>query len=252
MDDLIARLTQIGFSPKEAAVYFAALQLEVGSAPEIALLAHVNRATTYSVLRMLQKKGLVTEITSNGEHKFAAESPEIIHSLLAIEEQELHRRKQIAAPIVNRLHVFFRQKGTKPKIRYVESLEGLRIMQQEYESIGEDMIQIVGLDTFETLYGNSANEDHQGNLQEQGRKLRSILVTDQDVSFPPGFPIQFVTISPSLVSIKGEMTVCGDRVALFSYADGLVAIDITSATIANMVRSTLELAWKEAERLSFD
>ncbi|MBU1126065.1 MAG: helix-turn-helix domain-containing protein [Patescibacteria group bacterium] len=249
MKAFLSKLIQLGFTSNEAAVYIAALQLETASAQSIAELAQVNRATTYSVLKSLMKKGLITEFRQAHELRYAAESPEVIHALLALEERELTARKEIALPIVNRLQVFFQKNEKKPRIRYVESEQGLRVLQQEFESLDDDLLQIVGLDTFRTLYGDLNGGEHLNKLSEQGRRIRSIMVTDSPISYPSSLNVECVTISPDLVSVKGEMTVCGDRVALFSYSDGLVAIDIISITIADMVRSTLELAWNEAKRL---
>ena len=248
MNDLKSKLVQLGFTQKEASVYFTALQLEVARANDIANLSGVNRATTYSVLKSLVSKGLITQIKQSGETRYAAESPNVIHSLLALQEQELTLRKQIASPIVNRLQVFFQRNQKKPRIRYVESAQGLSVMQKEYEQLDEDILQIVGYDTFVALYGDEVNENHQSELANQKRRTRSIFVTDQELSFPKSLNIEYATISPELAPVKGEMTVCGDRLALFSYSDGLVAIDIKSTVIAEMVRSTLELAWKEAKK----
>lgn len=249
MDDLLTKLVQLGFTQKEASVYLTALQLEVACANDIAHLSGVNRATTYSVLKSLLQKGLVTELKREGELRYAAESPDVIHSLLALQEQELALRRQIASPIVTRLHVFFQKNQKKPRIRYIQSVQGLRMMQKEFEQLNEDILQMVGYDTFLTLHGDNSGELHQQTLTKQGRRIRAILITDKQVVFPEHLNIEYVTLSPSLFSVQGEMAVCGDRLALFSYADGLVAIDIVSKVIADTVRATLELAWQEAKRL---
>ncbi len=250
MDDIRLKLVRLGFTQNEAAVYLALLQLDSALVQDIARLAQVKRVTTYSVLKSLVKKGLVSEFKKADELRYAAESPMIIQALLAVEERELTVRQELAAPLVERLQVFFQKNSKKPKIRYVDSLEGLRVMQKEFEQIGEDIFQIVGLDTFDKLHGRDVNREHLSHLEEKGRKIRAILVTDRVVASPKETNIEFLTISPSLVPIKGEMTVCGDRTALFSYSDSLVAIDIHSVTIAEMVRNMLELAWKEVERLN--
>jgi hypothetical protein len=77
-----------------------------------------------------------------------------------------------------------------------------------------------------------------------------MLVTDKQVTFPdlPNYDVRCV--SPAVVAATGEMSVCGDRILLFSYTTGIIAIEIRSQAIADTCRATLELAWKAAESLS--
>ncbi|MEK7458957.1 MAG: hypothetical protein AAB663_00970, partial [Patescibacteria group bacterium] len=56
-------------------------------------------------------------------------------------------------------------------------------------------------------------------------------------------------VSPSVLHVEGEVTVWHDRVVLFSYTNGIIAIEISSKTIADTVRGILELAWFAAEKL---
>lgn len=247
MHELHSVLIQLGYSEKESVVYLAALELGAASASEIARRAGVNRATTYSVLEVLMKKLLITSIEIDNEKRFVAESPEQIERHLIDEERELALRKKLAQekmPTIMRLHS---KLGAQPKIRYIEGIEGLRKMQREYEGYEEDIIQIVGYDFFLQMR-EEVVEGHREKLIKSKRKIRSIFVTDNDIQFPKELSIEYVTISPSLVDVRGEMTVCGDRLVLFSYTNGVMAVEILSATLAQMVRETLELAWREVKQ----
>ncbi|MFH1611310.1 MAG: helix-turn-helix domain-containing protein [Patescibacteria group bacterium] len=251
MQDLILDLIALGFSRNESVVYVASLELGQAGAHEICAKAGVNRATVYSVLDSLKKKGLITFITSGDQRQYRAEAPVSILTLLELQQRELEKRQRRAHDIITRLQVFHNTDVAKPKIRYFERITGLRSMQAEYEMLNEDMIQIVGLDTLKQLYDPERELEHTSELKRRNSQVKTILVTKQDVShFDLLENFQYVVVDPDLVDIKGEMTVCGDRLVLFSYTQGIIAVEIQSKTIADTARATLELAWNEAKRLA--
>jgi len=248
MKDIIYDLTKLGFSQKEAGCYVAALQFGVASAQQIGEYAGINRATTYNVLSELANKGLITPFMEAKERKYRAEPPARILTLLHLQQKEIEQRRVMADELMLRLQVFHNLSASKPVIRYHESFAGLRSMQKEYETIGGDIIQIVGLDTLRRLHGREAtNVKHVESLQAQDRKIRSILVTDDFIATAEYSNVDVVCVPGDFVDVQGEMTVCGERLVLFSYTSGLIAIEIHSKTIANTARAVLELAWQRAK-----
>ncbi|MDP2631669.1 MAG: helix-turn-helix domain-containing protein [Candidatus Uhrbacteria bacterium] len=248
MDDLIRDLQSLGFNKKEAAIYIAVLELGSAGAVEISKRSLIHRATVYTVLDSLAQKGLVSVFTQGGDRRYLAEAPERILTLLDMQLQELDVRRRLANNMLLRLKVFHNLAARKPKIRYIEKLDGMRAMQKEYEQMDDDIIQIVGYDTFLQLHDPGISHIHQKQLSVRKRKIRSILVTDRSVNFSDDLDIEYVTISPSLLDVHGEMSVCGDKLVLFSYSGGIIAIEIHSKAIADTARATLELAWREAKK----
>ena len=251
MRDLISELMNLGFSQNEAKVYLSALELGVSPAQKIGDKAGSNRATTYSVLKSLAKKGLITPVTVDSVQHFRAEAPRSILTLLELQQRELEKRKHKAHQTIERLQVFHNTDGKKPKIRYFERVTGLRAMQAEYEMLDEDMIQIVGLDTLKKLYDPSSDQEHVQELKRKERKVKTIIATKQDVSHLDCLEnFEYIVVDPELIQINGEMTVCGDRLVMFSYSSSIIAVEVQSKEIAQTARATLELAWNEAVRLA--
>lgn len=251
MRDIISEMIQLGFSQKEAQGYLSCLELGVACPQKIGDKSGMNRATTYAVLKSLVKKGLVTPIIIEGKQSYRAESPSSILTLLELQQRELEKRRQRAHQTVERLQVFHNTDGSKPKIRYFERVTGLRTMQTEYEMLDQDIIQIVGLDTLKQLYDPSREPDHAQELQRKHRHVKTIIATSEPVLHLDGLDnVEYVVVDPEMIAIKGEMTVCGDRLVLFSYASSIIAVEIQSKEIAQTARVTLELAWNEAVRLS--
>lgn len=251
MRDIVAEMIQLGFSQKEAQGYLACLELGLAHPQRIGDKAGMNRATTYAVLKALLKKGLVTGVIIEDKQCYRAEPPSAILTLLELQQRELEKRKQRAHQTVERLQVFHNTDGSKPKIRYFERITGLRAMQAEYEMLDEDMIQIVGLDTLKQLYNPSSDSGHVQELQRKQRRVKTIIVSKEPVGHLDGVEnVEYVVVDPEIMAVKGEMTVCGDRLVLFSYASSIMAVEIQSKEIADTARATLELAWNEAVRLS--
>jgi sugar-specific transcriptional regulator TrmB len=247
MENLTSDLARLGFTEKEAAAYLAALELGNASAQQIANRAKINRATAYTVLENLMVRGLITPVAQNGERRFVAESPLRLVTMLNLQAEEIKDRERLAQALLPGLQAFYNASLVKPKIRYIEGVDGLRMMRREHENASGDIIQIVGFDAFMALHDPRSTTEHQQQLAEHQRKVRSIIVTDRQVDFHDHADIDFVVVSPTLCPIKGEMTVSGDKLVLFAYTQGIIAIEITSSTIADVARSTLELAWKEAQ-----
>ena len=251
MREIVTELVYLGFSENEAKVYLASLELGVSGAQGIGEKAGGNRATTYAVLKGLINKGLITPINIAGKQKYRAEAPRSIMTLFELQQRELEKRKHRAHQTIQRLQVFHNTDGDKPKIRYFERVTGLRAMQAEYEMFNEDIIQIVGLDTLKKLYDPASDGEHADELKRKNRKVKTIIATSTDVSHLDGLDnFQYVVVDPDIVNIKGEVTVCGDRVVMFSYSSSIIAVEIQSKEIADTTRATLELAWNEAVRLA--
>ncbi len=249
MIDALARdLARIGFSDKEARVYIALLRLGSGGAQEAADAAGVNRASTYDVLETLVKRGLVTPILESGQRRFMAEPAERVLSIVHAQRRELEGRLIEAEALYPKLAAFQRLGGAKPCVRYVEGVDGLRSLQREYEAQSGDIIQLVGYDAFLALHDPRATREHRDVMGE--RHLRAIAITEREVDFSRYAGLEVRVVPPTFVSAAGEMTVCGDRVSLFSYTQGIIAIEIQSVAIADTCRATLELAWREAGRLA--
>lgn len=247
VEQLIEQLVSVGLSRKEASVYLAVLETGRAGANVIARRAKIARATAYAVLDQLKEKGLVTPYVEQGEKRFRAEHPEQLERLLDLQLLELKERRHRMKELMPRLAAFYNAAGVKPKVRYFEGLQGLRRVQAEFEQFADDIIQIVSLDTFRLLQDPQMSKQHQDSITRRRNNVRSILITERQVSLPETF--EYVTIPPSAVPIEGEMTVCGDRLVLFSYASNIMAIEIQSRVIAETARAALELAWREAKRI---
>jgi len=249
MDDIVHDLARLGFSENESKMYVALLNLGAAKASHIAMRVRVSRGTVYDVLRSLQDLELVKTEKRGSETVYVPEAPARILTIIENRKQELVEQKRSASQLLVRLQAFHNPSERKPKIRYIETIEGLRMMQREYEAMDQDLIQLLGYDSFLQLQQTELSKQHIRGLSQRKKRIRSILFTDKIVSFSQD-NIEIVCLPKALASVRGEMTVCGNRVVFFSYTAGLIAVEIQSAPIAETAKATLELAWNEAKRLT--
>ncbi len=248
--ELSRDIIRLGLSEKEAAVYISMLRLGSATPSDITASTKITRASTYDTLTALGQMGLVTAYTEAGEKRYTAEPPERLLNVLRLQRREIELRESLAERLLPQLQAVHTVHAAKPKIRYIEGIDGLRNMQREYEAWDEDTIQLVGYDTFCAISDRRLTRDHHEILQDRRSSMRSMLVTNKNYT-PPNIPNLTVRLVPTSFfdAVQGEVSVCGDRVLLFSYASGFIAIEITSPVIAATLRASLELAWKAAENL---
>jgi predicted transcriptional regulator len=247
--ELLEGLERLGFADKEAKVFIALLSHAGASAQDVAIETDLPRATVYDILAELVAKGYATVGEGEFGRRYFPHPPERILKLLEEEQEVIEKRLSDAVAIVPMLNVLYAPMGPRPRVRYREGLHGLRQLQTEYGQLEGEYIQMVGLDAFLKLHDPERTDDYRETLAETPRKIRTIFVT-ADPSVVPKIPgMETVILPPGVLPIEGEMTVCGDRVAFFSYKDDIIAVEIHSAQIAGVCRGTLELAWSYAKQL---
>jgi len=233
---------------KKKLVYVAII-LGAKTPQNIILRSNVTRASVYRALEELLERNLISKEGNGNDRIYLLEPAERIVTMLDSYRREVEEKASIARQVVKHIRAFQHKESTIPLVRYIEGKKELRELQREYEWRGQDIIQIAGYDAFMALYEEDLAREHQENYASKPGKIRSILVTDKKLDYPEELDIEFIKLSPAVFPMKGEISVCGDRILFFSYKEDISAIEIYSATMAETMRETLELAWVQAKRL---
>lgn len=111
----------LGFSDKEARVYYALLQEGSGYASNIATVAGVKRSTAYQVLEQLHSYGVVLKYVKGKKLFFAPAKPRSLEEFLTHQEEDLARKKKyLNKDILPELNLFFAHKQKKPRLVFFE------------------------------------------------------------------------------------------------------------------------------------
>ncbi len=249
MKEVTDLLQKIGFSKNESLIYATITTLGEASAGVIARQTGIKRGSVYSILTGLIEKGLCIQAEKEGVRIYRPEPPQTIRKIMDKRRQELARQEEISSKLIPILGSFQSRESSKPRVRYFESIEGLQTIQEENEVLEGDVIQIIGYDAFLALYPKYKARKHYKKVIEKPRRIRSIIVTERDLKGTEFDCEDVAVLPPELTKINGEMSVCADRLMLFSYDKEIVAIEIRSKSIAETAFAALEIAWNEAKRL---
>ncbi|MEN9342304.1 MAG: hypothetical protein RIQ54_560 [Candidatus Parcubacteria bacterium] len=137
---MVNHLKNLGLSDKEAKVYTAMLELGPSSVLEISARTGVNRPTTYVQIESLRRMGLVSIQTKGKKQLFQAESPDQFNVLLEREQAGVEEKKKELSDILPDLLAMFDASGGRPKVRFLEGIEGIRKMQEEFLRSGEKVV----------------------------------------------------------------------------------------------------------------
>ncbi|MFH1253759.1 MAG: helix-turn-helix domain-containing protein [Candidatus Uhrbacteria bacterium] len=249
MENITRELKSLGFSDKEAAVYLTALQMGLSPLQEIAKKSGVNRATAYVLIDTLIKRGLISAFLKDGKKLFAAESPDKLVSLLRLQRKELEEKERELTAVLPQLLAIYNIDGAKPKIRYLEGFDGVQSVMSLFEETEGEFIQFVSIEEVEKIKAFfQYRSKHLNLLRQHGVSYRLLAVVDEpDFSKVPQVPGGEVRLIPAnRFPLKGDVSVRGNTVFIYSFQEKMIGIVITSADIANTVRQLFNLAWAGA------
>lgn len=124
-------LLDLGLKDDEARVYEALLELGQSVVSPIATMAEVQRTTCYNILESLVQKKMVAKTNYRGKIAYTIDDPEQLMSNLENEKREIENRISKAKILAPELHKRFARKHTKPIIKYVEGVEGLKELYED-------------------------------------------------------------------------------------------------------------------------
>lgn len=243
-------LQKIGLSDKEAKVYLAALELGQASVQNIARKAEVNRATTYSILESLIKKGLCSITEKDKKVFYFASAPESLLSIFDIKRKHLETEEEVFKRLLPELNSVFNKQADKPTVRFFDGRQGL------INSLGEFYREKTdGNEPARMVYNKDLIEKTIDERERQ--KLRKIRLTREIKSkviysyeggvLKTNVDGQRRKISGDEYPISCDIEILGDAVMFVPLTEKLHAVLIKDRQIAETLKSFFDLAWIGAE-----
>lgn len=244
---LSAVIQKFGLTPKEAAVYLAALELGGSRTYEIAKKLRMARTSCSDAVSTLCKKGLLNFYKLRGQKIYSAENPEKFASLLKDQGALL----EDVLPQLRALHRADKGGDRRPVIRFYEGAEGCRVIFEDILDFGHNVLAVTSLDDALEVLG----DDFSGFIERrQRRKLRVRLLTKRTplaerLKKIDAQELRQTVFLPDGYDLKTANFIYGDRLAILSLnrtrPTGLV---IEDAGIADTHRMFFEFAWHGSGR----
>lgn len=243
-------LENIGLSEKEAKVYLAALELGQASVQNIARKAEVNRATTYSVLESLIKKGLCSTSEQNKKVLYSASPPNALLSLFEIKKKKIETQEDYFKKMLPELNSLHNKQESKPTVRFFEGKQGLLNSVTEFYFTQADENEPVRMAYSKDLIESIIDEKDRVKFRKirMGRKIKSKVIYNYEKGvLETTADGQRRRINAENYLLNCDVEILGNTVLFAPLTEKLSAVLIKNQEIANTLKVLFELAWLGAE-----
>ncbi|MDO8489981.1 MAG: helix-turn-helix domain-containing protein [bacterium] len=250
--DIHNTLAKLDLSEHQSAVYFALLQMGSGSIMDVAKRSGLKRTTTYSILDGLVQKGFASVNKKNAHREYIAEDPRRLPEILNIEIQKIKQRQENFSNALPELMSFYNASAVKPKIKYFEGVEGMRMVFNETLQLGKDE-EILAYSSAESIHKYLGDDYVKSYLAERVSKgiiQRAIAEDSVDARQHQKNDRKELRITrlvdKKMFPFANEINIFRNKMIIMSYAD-LLGVMIESEGIAKTQKSIFELSWLGAE-----
>lgn len=234
-------LIKLGFDPKEAKIYLAALELGPSTVLQISKKAAVKRPTTYVLLDKMASQGYITKTMQNKKVLYSAETPEALLRALRTKEETLNE----AIPMLQAIMASAKE---RPKIKIYEGKEG---MWQVYEEIfnSPEIIFFGSIKDINRHFPEAPKKMTQLAKTKKPR-VRDILTNHpDDIAYAKACVSDTyeVRLLPKGLDFSIDCAIIGNKVAILAIKKDLLAVVIESKDVADSFRALHALAWQSAK-----
>jgi sugar-specific transcriptional regulator TrmB len=244
------KLEKLGLSSTEAKAYIASLELGEASIQLIADKSGLNRITTHVTIEKLAEQGLIKETRRGKRRMIVAEMPEKLINNLVDKKTELERQVNALNTLLPELKSIYNYSETKPRIRFFEGLDGLKIVYNDtltgshkkiqaftaYQAADKNLAKWLnsyyipkrikkGIVTQVLAPSSIFAKDKKSSDKEEKRETRLLSAID--------YPFTI------------EVNIYGDKVAIISFRSReLLGVIIESNEVAKTFSLIFKLAWQ--------
>ena len=247
---MIDQLQKLGLKPKEAQLYFVAMEIGVPSpVSTLATKARINRTTAYDILEQLVLKGIMIAQTKRSGRYYQALPPAKITAYLKEQSEKFSRLAEEADKILPELNTHFRASG-RPKVYFYEGDEGLIRVYEETLTSSEEILAYASDQAnqdaipwyfpqhykrraakkipIRALFPDTPKDRERHSLDSQELR-RSLLLPKNKLDFTP------------------EVNIFDNKIMIADWKEKL-GIIIESTEIVKVFKQSFELAWEAAEK----
>ncbi len=240
-------LEQFGLTKKEVATYIACLELGEALIPEIAKKSNLPRTTVYGIMDSLVKNSLVSFLIKRKKKYFIAESPE---KLLGFAQERARNIKEI----IPRLKSIYNVTGSKPKIRFYESKEGIRTILNDILDYKRHFLATTSIEDMNKLiqdyFYDFIKKRIRNNLKV--KLLTNCSPNALELKKTDAKELRETRFVPAKYCFKTANFIYGDRVAILSLGKNPMGIIIEDSAITATQKMYFEIAWQNGEKCELE
>ena len=236
-------IAKLGYSPQEAAVYLASLELGGSTISEIAEKARLPRTTTHLIVKSLQEKGLMNAFLKRKRKIWAAENPERL--LISLHENEAALK--IVLPELQSLR---HDTGVKPTIRAYSGVLEIKQMMSDIIETKHNLSAIIAWDDWVAALGRSFVDDFIENRYRHFLRIRLLTPKtklSQGLKQKDAQELRITQFLPESIKINNSNFIYGNKVAIISLNKKRpVGILIEDADVHQTMQILFDSLWRES------
>ena len=242
---LATKITELGLSEKEAAVYIALLSGGEMTADDVSKESHLNRSTTYVQLKSLMSMGLVSTYKLGKKTFFAAESPRNLERILNKKIEKIEQQRTEIKSLVPDLIRLFGSATDRPTVRIFEGKEGLTSMRNEMlEEKPELMRMITSIGQLGKIFSPEELRIFTQKRKQLGIKDKIIYFLDESKeSYQPYDHQQLKRVTQKQLPFGSDLYIYNDSVSFASTDSAIVGVSISNKDIAKTCTALFEGVW---------
>lgn len=232
-------LLGVGLNEKEADVLEYLFKSESSKVSNIAINCHLNRTTTYVILKSLIKKGLVSSSMKFGVTEFQAIEPNLLLSYIERQKELLDQKKTEIENILPELNNVRENLDVLPKVSFYQGDEGVKQAYEDtldnnkskkiYVFSGPDVVfKEMGKD-YVDYYVNKRTRLGIQSFQIAPDTTWGKFIKENDEKY-----IRITKLIPAQFSFDTEMVIYDNKLGIFSFTKNkLMAVIIEDDSIVN-------------------
>ncbi len=239
MEHILTLLEKYGLSDRHARVYLYLLEKMEDTVLEISRSLGIPRTTTYSILNELKQQSLVSSFRKNKTQYWVSES--IQQFPLILEQKKIVLDELL--PLLQQVGHLSKQKGSS--VRLFTGKEGLKIVWEDIISYLESKKpQFVFAISHTDLYSVLPKYFPQWIERRRKSKVFAKLIVHHGHQHLRSDSGQEVRAMPEKYVFTGDLTIYGDKVALFIFnKDKLESLIIDSPVFTQMIKGLFDFTW---------
>ena len=233
-------LQNLGLTKTEITIYLKLLEINKGSASEIADKSKCYKKNVYDALERLAKKGLVSYAKVENKRIYNAAAPEKLIEFLDVRKREIQtvlpQLKAIyGSPAVREevLSVFKGKNGVK------SIFEDIIKSKSNYDKLGSES-------RFKELFPYYYQQ-YQDKKKENNISCRVICSLNERESVPAKYAVGKIKFLPNEFLNPATTIIYDDKVAIIIWKEEPLGVLMNSKEVANSHQYYFELLWKMAE-----
>lgn len=237
-EPFVEKLTEVGFSDKEAKMYLAGLRQGPDTVQNLARAAKVNRATAYVVLQSLIDRGLASYFTQGKKSFYAMEDPEILEKLMEYEEENVDRDLLRLQESMLELKSLYNLAKNQPQLYFYEGKQGLLQAMNDYygKEAAEHVWEYFSIDQvlklFPDYHVKHGRKSRGATYEYSGIYARNdgpLSEPQREKYFSQGGKLHYI---PKKYPIASDVIFDAERLALISLQGNLIGLIIENQDIA--------------------